>query len=129
MLIFFLNSGMLQKQPPHQTSEQQYSASSPFIPITDSPASTLDLKSPSTLNENNFPLNIPSTVPPDNNEQILDQHHRKIEELPKNNIISNISKQPSTKNNVERKKERKHSLANLQTMDSILEVSENGSNR
>ncbi len=41
------------------------------------------------------------------------------------NIITN---KPSTKNNVERKKERKHSLAALQnTLDSILEVSENGS--
>ena len=95
------------------------SADSPFIPITDSPASTLDLKSP--LNENNFPLNIPSSGPPDNNEQVLHDHRK--EELPKN-IITN---KPST-NNAERKKERKHSLAALQnTLDSILEVSENGS--
>ena len=109
---------MVQQQQPQQPQEQHYSASSPFIPITDSPASTLDLKSPS-INENNFPLNIPSG--PDINEQNLDRK----EELPKNNISNKPS---NTKNCVERKKERKNSLATLQnTLDSILEVSENGS--
>ena len=109
---------MVQQQQPQQPQEQHYSASSPFIPITDSPASTLDLKSPS-LNENNFPLNIPSG--PDINEQNLDRK----EELPKNNVSNKPS---NTKNCVERKKERKNSLATLQnTLDSILEVSENGS--
>merc|ERR1712113_767976 len=79
-------SGMLmvQQQQPQQPQEQHYSASSPFIPITDSPASTLDLKSPS-LNENNFPLNIPPG--PDINEQNLDRK----EELPKNNISNKPS--------------------------------------
>ena len=57
----------------------------------------------------------------DINEQNLDRK----EELPKNNISNKPS---NTKNCVERKKERKNSLATLQnTLDSILEVSENGS--